>query len=98
MAMVRPHIDPELIAAPPDDGGHFGNLSIPSDDLLVRSAPRPGMPRERTPTHEDPTLTGTMMKQPPKAGLGIIGGLVLLLAISLISVVIALLLGTSLSL
>ncbi len=91
----RPRIDPGLIAAPPDDGGHFGNLSIPPDELLVRSTPRPGMPQERTPTLDDPTLTGTNVKQPPKPGLGIVGGLILLLAISLISVVTALMLGVS---
>lgn len=94
--MERLPIDPELISAPPDDGGHLGHASVPSDELLVRSAKRPGVPRERTPTHEDPTLTGTMIKQPPKPGLGVIGGLVLLFVISVISVVLALLFGISL--
>lgn len=83
----------DLIAAPPDDGGSLGIFGTPEDDMQVSTNHRPGDGPDPTPTHEDPSRTGTFGKKRPTPGLGVVGGTLLLAVFAAALVLLAMLVG-----
>lgn len=71
-------IDVDLVAAPPDDGGHQGNFTRPEDDVMVST--HEGGPTP--PMHYDGTRTNTIARdEHPHRGLGWPGGTLVIAAI-----------------
>ncbi|AKF03868.1 hypothetical protein DB32_001017 [Sandaracinus amylolyticus] len=81
--------DGELVASPPDDGGHTGNFTVDADMMQVAKAERRNYPTPET--NEDPTLTGTMDRIDPRRSVSVVTGTLAVLAVVAISIVIVLL-------
>lgn len=91
--MAQRTYDPDLVSAPPDDGGDLGIFSRPEDSLQVRD---PAAPRgeKYPPSDQDPSRSGSIGKRPttgPTAGLGVAGMTIFFMAIAALAVVLALL-------
>lgn len=83
-------IDDDLVAPPPDDGGHQGNFTRPEDEVMV--SPHDGHPTP--PMHYDATWTNTIARdEHPHRGLGRATGTLVIAAICAALVALAVLLA-----
>lgn len=81
---------PDLVAAPPDDGGDLGFFSRPDDASQVADPARAGGDVERhPPLSVDPTRTGHLGEHAPRARVGVAAGTLVLLAVTAILVALA---------
>lgn len=103
--MTQRAFDPDTVAAPPDDGGHFGEFSIPDDGAMVRAPQRPLGPGGESsshgpPLHGDESRTGTFGKKSfsttlqrlfPTSGFDVPAGTAFLVVVTAVAVALAIL-------
>lgn len=88
--MSQRTMEPDLIAAPPDDGGDLGVFSRPQDATELRNAQRPSATEDRHPAlSSDPTRTGHIPVRSPAVHIGVAFGTVLLIALTIALVALA---------
>ncbi|UJR83607.1 hypothetical protein [Sandaracinus amylolyticus] len=81
--------DGELVASPPDDGGHSGNFTVDADTMQIAKAEQRNY---LTPeTNVDPTLTGTLGRIEPEQSVNVVTGTLAVIALVAVSIVIVLL-------
>jgi hypothetical protein len=84
------------VAAPPDDGGHLGNFTVPGDVVSVNdveATARASASEASPPLHVQPTRTGTIDRVPPRPGIGPFGGTVVIAVLCAIVVALLYLIG-----
>lgn len=83
--------DGDLVASPPDDGGHVGNFTRDAEMMEVSTPADRGLPHPQM--HTDPTLTGTIDRIDPSRSVNVVTGTLFVVALVAVAIVAVLLLA-----